>query len=69
MKKKLFANDGSAEGGALPRTPVKKRKAGDAQGGSAAKKIAKPRSSKKKVPVAGKTEDNFLDGNDDDSSV
>lgn len=68
MKKKLFANDVAAEGGSLPRTPVKKRKTGEAQGGSAAKKIAKPRSSKKKVPAADK-EEKGLDGYDEDNSV
>ncbi|KAK1828889.1 hypothetical protein QBC39DRAFT_357948 [Podospora conica] len=49
LKKKLFANEGlSAEGGA-PRTPVKKRKTAEVQGGSATKKVAKPRATKKKV--------------------
>lgn len=68
MKKKLFANDVATEGSALPHTPVKKRKTGEAQGGSATKKIAKPRSSKKKVPAADK-EENVLDGYDEENSV
>ncbi|KAK0752642.1 hypothetical protein B0T18DRAFT_405300 [Schizothecium vesticola] len=69
LKKKLFANEGSSESGA-PITPAKKRKNGEAQGGSAAKKMAKPRASKKKVVVADKEEENTgLDGNDGSGDV
>jgi hypothetical protein len=69
LKKKLFANEGSSESGA-PITPVKKRKTGETQGGSAAKKVAKPRAFKKKAAAAGKEEENTgLDGNDEDGSV
>jgi len=68
LKKKLFANEGSSEGGA-PITPAKKRKTGEAQGGSAAKKVAKPRASKKKAAVDKEGENTGLDGNDEYGNV